>query len=239
MTISEPVAELVSTTNSASYSVGSYTPSDNSLQVCVALCRGTVGSGVPAANWLSGSFSEWILHSKSTFNGGADSIFLFYVRVQGSRSASGVQVFTGSDAATGCIAYVFQATGAVTWGNPFRQVKFNSGTSTNAKSGSLTQSVLSGNGCIAAWMGGLSSSNPANVSTPPTSWTEIGDNGFGTPTSNGTGAYRSSGETGSSIAFTNASTTWGLVFAEIINDGQAEPRQPFRNQLVYSAAIVN
>jgi hypothetical protein len=125
-----------------------------------------------------------------------------------------------SDAGTACVAYMFSVTGhnaglAV----PIRQSITNTATSTNPTV-TFAQALNTNNGYVAGWMGALSSTNPANVSTPPTGWTEIGDNGLATPTSNASGAFRAGGETGTTIAFTAASTVWGMIAAEIYEASQ-------------------
>ncbi len=123
------------------------------------------------------------------------------------------------DAATGCVIIIFQITGADLFArNPIKQFITGGATSTNA-TGTFSTGLNTNNGYIAGWGGQLA----AGSSTPPTSWTENGDLGYSTPTSNGAGAYRG-GENGTTVVtFTNASTNWGFVGAEIYADG-AGPR---------------
>lgn len=226
--ITEPVAEVVSTSNAATYNFGSFTPSTSKLLVVLAMCRGTVDAG--AITNVSGTSLTWNKKSSATMNGGADTMYCFWARTPGSTAASVYQVDVTGDNATGCIAYMFELTDAATAvevSDPIKQIKFNTGSSTNATTGSLSTSLDTLNLYCAAWWGALSSSNPANVSTPPNgSWTEIGDNGFATPTTNGSGAYRAGGETASSLSFTNSSTTWGLVLVEVYGTGNAPPPDP-------------
>lgn len=221
--VSEGAAEIVSTSNSATYDFGSFVPATNNIIVIIALGRGTVDDGVITN--VSGTSLTWTRKTSATFNAGADTVYIFWAKTGASTAASVYQVnFTG-DNATGCIAYMFQFSGAdLTTSDPLKKAITNSGTSTNATSGSIA-ALDTNNGYAAAWMGGLSSSNPANVSSGPTSWTEIGDNGFATPTSNGAGAFRAGGETGTSITFTNSSTTWGFGAVEVYVSG-AGPQPP-------------
>jgi hypothetical protein len=221
ITGAEAVAEIVSTSNVATYNFGSFTPTADDVLVILAICRGTVDAG--EITNVSGTSLTWTKKGSGTFNGGADTMYCFWAIVPASPAASVYQVNVTGDNATGCIAYMFRFAGAdITTPDPIKQLKTGSGTSTNATV-TLDSAMATGNGYCAAWMGGLSSSNPANVSAPPASWTEIGDNGFGTPTSNASGAYRATGETGTTITFTNASTTWGMIACEVYESGAGPP----------------
>jgi hypothetical protein len=214
--VTEGAAEIVSTTNAATYDFGSFTPATSNVIVVIAMGRGTVDDG--AITNVSGTSLTWTRKTSATFNAGADTVYVFWAKTGVSTAASVYRVdFTG-DNATGCIAYMFQFSGAdLVTPDPLKQAVTNAATSTNA---TVTVSALDTlNGYAAAWMGALSSSNPANVSTAPGSWTEIGDNGFATPTSNASGAFRAGGETSTSITFTNSSTTWGIAAVEVYVDG--------------------
>lgn len=211
--VSEAVAEVNSTSNTATYAFGSFTPATSNVLVVIALARGTVAAG--SVTNTSGTSLTWTRKTSATFNGGADTVYVFWAVTPGSTGASVYTVdFTG-DNATGCIAYMFSFSGAdITTADPIKQATTNSATSTNA-TGTFGAAMGTSNGYAAAWMGALSSTEPANVSAPPTSWTEVGDNGFGTPTSNASGAFRAGGETGTAVTFTNSSTTWGFAAVEV------------------------
>ncbi len=210
----EAVAEIVSSSNTASYDFGAFVPTGHALLVIIALCRGTTAAG-SIVN-VSGTSLTWTKKTSGTFNSGADTVYLYWARTPASPSSSVYRVSTTGDNATGCIAYMFQITGSdANIADPIKQAVANSGNSTNATTGAIT-ALDTNDAYVMGWMGDLSSSNPANVSAPPNgSWTEIGDNGFSLPTSNGSGAFRDGGETGTSLAFVNNSAIWGLIFAEI------------------------
>lgn len=229
--ITEGAAEIVSTSNAATYDFGSFTPEVNNVIVIIALGRGTVDDG--AITNVSGTSLTWTRKTSATFNAGADTVYIFWAKTGASTAASVYRVdFTG-DNASGCVAYMFQFSGAdLVTEDPIKQANTNSGTSTNATSGTLSSNLSTNNGYAAAWMGALSSSNPANVSTEPTSWTEIGDNGFGTPTSNASGAFRAGGETGNTITFTNSSTTWGFAAVEVYVSGAGPSGVPRRTVII-------
>jgi hypothetical protein len=220
--VTEGAAEIVSTSQSSTYAFGSFTPATNNVIVVIALVRGSVGVG--SITNTSGTSLTWTLKTSATFNAGADTVYVLWAITPSSTAASVYTVSSGADAGTGCVAYMFQFSGAdLLTPDPLKQAVTNSGTSTNPTATVTALGTL--NGYASAWAGGLSSSNPANVSTPPTSWTEIGDNGFASPTTNGTGAFRAGGETGTSVTFTAASTTWGLAAVEVYVSG-AGPAPP-------------
>jgi hypothetical protein len=215
--VTEPTAEVVNTANTNIYSFGSFTPSTNSLLVITATCSGTVDDG--AITNTSGTALTWTRVTSRNFNT-TDTIYIFWGRTAGTTAASVYTIDLTGDNASGCIGHIFQVTGAdQTTSNPIRQFKTNAATSTNATTGTLDTATLTGSALIAAWGGQLSSSNPANVSAPPTSWTEIGDNGFNTPPSQASAAYLAGGGTATSYSFTNNSTNWGLVFIEVYESG--------------------
>src|SRR5688572_7942743 len=220
----EAVAEIVATTNATTYDFGSFTPAAHAVLVVIAMVRTTVATGSMVN--VSGTALTWNKKASATFNAGADTVYVFWARTNGNPSASVYRVDVTGDTGAGCIAYMFSFTAAdYLTGDPIRQVVTAAATSTNP-TGSFPLAMRTANGYCAAWLGALSSSNPANVSTPPTSWTEVGDNGFATPTSNGSGAFRATGETGTAVTFTASSTTWGFAAVEVWEHG-AGPRPPY------------
>ena len=213
--ISEAVAEIVSTSNATTYDFGSFTPTANSLLVCVAVVSATVAAG--SMSTVSGTTLTW--NQETTFDGGGDRFYLYWAKVGSSVSASVYRINVTGDAGTGCFGYMLTFTGYDSKrANPIRQFAANSGLGTANANVTFSDAMNTNNGYAALWSGGLSSSNPANVSTPPTSWTEIGDNGYGSPTRNASCAFRAGGETGTTITFTNATASWGCVGFEVYAD---------------------
>lgn len=224
--ISEQTTEIVSTTNAATYAFGSFTPTASSVLVVMAFGTGTVDDG--AITNTSGTSLTWTRKSSIVYNGGVDTAYVFWAKTPASTAASVYTVdFTG-DNATSCIAYILTFTGSdIVTADPIKQVKTNSATSTNATV-TFNSALGTNNGYAIGWGGQLSSTNPANVSTQPTSWTEAGDNGIGTPTNNATCAFRAGSETGTTFTFTNASTNWGLVGVEVYVSGAGPIYNPRR-----------
>lgn len=73
------------------------------------------------------------------------------------------------------------------------------------------QAALTANACIGAVFNGTS---PATM-TAPASWTESQDVGYATPTTGLETAFRSSGETGSTITWASATTNYCDVIVEL------------------------
>ncbi len=210
--VSEPVAEIVDSSNVATYDFGSFTPTAGELLVCLAIVRATAGLGTMIN--VSGTALQWTRRQHLFASDGA---YLFWAKVPTGPAASVYRIDCAGDAGTGCGAYMFSFSGAdMTTVDPIKQFKGAGAISTNPTV-TLDAAMGTNNGYCAMWMGALSSTNPANVSASPGggAWTEVGDNGFATPTSNFSGAYRAGGETGSAVTFTAASTTWGMIAAEI------------------------
>lgn len=206
--VSEGVAEISTTTNAATYAFGSFTPTASSTLVVIAFGTGTVDDGAMANT--SGTALTWTRKTSRVYNT-VDTLYVFWANTPASTGASVYTVdFTG-DNATGCFAYMFVFTGSdITTADPIKQVISNNATSTNATV-TFASALDTLNGYAAGWSGQLG----ANSSTPPTSWTEIGDTTISSPTANGTAAFRAGGETGTTYTFTNASTAWGAVAVEV------------------------
>lgn len=217
--ISEPIAEIVSTSNVATYAFGSFTPATSGLLVAIAFVRATVAAGSMVNT--SGTSLTWTQAVSTTWNSGADSMYLYWARTPGATAASVYTIDVTGDNGTACLAYMFAFTGHnLTLANPLHQVATAQNAASANPAATFSQVLNTNNGYVAAWAGGLSSSNPANVSAAPASWTETGDNGIGTPTTNASGAFRAGGETTATLTFTAASTAWGMIAAEIYEASQ-------------------
>lgn len=218
-------AKVVSTSNNTTYALGSFTPAINCTILILVFIRGNTNA--PTIANTSGTALTWTLKVSGLFNSSADGAYLFWANTGGSTAAS-VYTVTPNGNCSGCTAYAIQMTGSdIVTSDPIKQAIFNQASSTNPTTGTIT-AVGTNNGVASGWMGALSSSATPAVSTPPTSWTENSEDGFGTPTSNATNATRNSGETGTTITFTAATTPWGLLFAEVYVSG-AGPTAKYTN----------
>jgi hypothetical protein len=217
---------VLSTSNAATYALSSFTPQTNSTVVVFAFATGTTATG--SVTNTSGTSLTWHKKTSVAFDGGADTAYVFWANTGASTAASVYTLdFTG-DNATACIGWALSFTGSdIVTPDPIKQFKTNSATSTNATV-TFDTALGTNNGYAIGWGGQLSSTDPANVSTPPTSWTEAGDRGIGTPTNNATVAYRAGSETGTTYTFTNSSTSWGLVAIEVYVSGAGPSYMPRR-----------
>lgn len=204
--VSEPVAEINSTSNAATYAWGAFTPTDNALLVALVFASGTVQN--PAS--ITGGTVGWNFGGRITYNT-TSSAYWFWAR---TGTGNGSQTFTfdcTGDNATGCLGAMFEITGcncdAI---NPIRQAKSSTATAANP-SVTLDAACDTNNAII----GGFSVPRSPPTSTSPGSWTETADVGYSTPANGMAAAYRAGGETASTITFTSASAAYGMWVVEV------------------------
>jgi len=201
--VTEPVAELATTTNATSYALGAFTPAANSVLAVLVFATNTIASGT-----MTGGGLTWTQRTSQLYNL-LHTAYLFTASVGASPSSTTITFDCTGDAASGCVMMAFQVTDADTI-VPVRQVQPGSGALGNP-SVTFPTTLLTVNAYIAGF--GIPRNPPA--STPPASWTEVADTGYGTPTSGATGAYRATGETGTTVTFTSALGNWGMIAVEI------------------------
>lgn len=214
--ITAPTPAVASTSNATTYAFAAFTPSANAILVILAFAGGTVAAGS-----ITGGNKDynWIKTTTKLYNT-TDTAYMFWSRTPATPASMTFSFDCTGDAATGCVIIIFQITGAdINTTNPIKQFITGGATSTNA-TGTFATGLNTNNGYIAGWGGELA----AGASTPPASWIENGDVAYTTPAGNAAGAFRAGGEAGTTvITFTNASTAWGYIAAEIYAD-QAGPR---------------
>lgn len=210
LAISEPVAELIATTNASSYSLGAFTPSANAF---LALICGAMGQ--TSGFSISGGGLNWFsLLSNPT---ALDSSGIWCAQCPASPVSTTITM-TCNAASTGVIMMAFMVTGHDLGITPIRQFVANSGAAATNPSVTFPLNLDTTNGYVAGWIGTLGGSN---VSTPPTSWTEIADAGFTAPVRSGSAAFRVGGETGTTVTFTVASQNWGCYGIEFYLSGNS------------------
>lgn len=208
-TITEPVAELTSSTDASSYAMTAFTPSANAVLVVFVHAAGTVSAGS-----MTGGGLTWTKET-SVLNNTTDTNYLFWAKTGSSPSSTTVTFDCTGDAATGVIMAAFQATGAdIVTSNPIKQYQTNAVTAANPTV-TMTSALTTTNGYVGFFAGPR---NPP-TSTPPTSWTETLDTGHTSPAQGAAGAYRNGGETGSTVTFTATSFAHGIIVAEIYDSG--------------------
>lgn len=212
--ITEPVAENVVTTNATSYSLGAFTPTANSLLVIGASLSGTLATLV-----ISGGGLVWnhIITFIQT-----DIFTIAWAQVGGSPASTTITA-TADTTATGGGVCAFQVTGHdITGITPIKQATKKSSTGSQINANILfDQAMDTNNGYIALWSGGLGGTS----STPPTGWTETVDAAYTVPARNFAAAFRATGETASTVTFTNATTNWTCVGLEVFVAGASPLRK--------------
>lgn len=205
---SEPVAEVVSTTNATSYAFGAFTPSANAILVVMVFATDTVAAGS-----MSGGSLTWT--RKASYTWGAHTAYLFWARTGGSPASTTITFDCTGDAASGVSMSVVQFTGGdVVTADPIRQFRYGTATAANP-SVTFASNMSTSNGYCAAF--GINRTTV--TSAPPGSWTETHDTGYSTPNAGGSGAFRAGGETGATVTFTAASGTWAMYAVEVYVSG--------------------
>lgn len=203
--VSEPVAEMQSTSNVTSYALGAFTPAANSVLVVFVHAGATVAAGS-----MSGGGLTWIKQTSIAYNAGADTLYVFYAVVGASPVSTTPTFDCTGDPADGAVMGIWQITGANT-SSPVRQAKTAQTTGSNPTV-TFTSAALTTSAVIAGF--GVPANPP--TSTPPTGWTETYDTGYPTPSKGGTGAYIQTGFTGTAVTFgRSTSSAYGIAAIEI------------------------
>lgn len=212
--VSEPVAEVASTTNSATYAFGAFTPTANSVLVIIAALSGTATTTAT----VTGTSFIWTQKCAVTFNT-TDRVYVLWAKVGSTTPSTTATVDVTGDNATGAVMAMYQFTGSdIFTPDPIKQCATNATTAANPVA-TFGTALGTNNGYAAAF--GMPRNPP--TSTAPGSWTETHDTGYSTPTSGGSGGYRAGGETGTTVTFTSASAAYGIAAVEVYVDG-AGPR---------------
>lgn len=209
--VTEPTAEIASTSNSATYAFAAFTPTANAVLVVMVFASGTVA----AAPTITGTGLTWNRLGSNQLYNATNTAYAFWAKTGAAPGSTTITFDCTGDNATGAVMGVFQFTDAdVATAVSVKQFKFSATTAANP---TITFDAAMGtlNGYAAAF--GLPRNPP--TSAAPASWTETFDTGYGTPTSGGSGAYRAGGETGSTVTFTSASAAYGMVAVEVYVTG--------------------
>lgn len=206
-----------STSNSANYTSGSFTPAAGDLLVVFVVATATAADG---SMTNSGTDLGWSIARTETKAASADKLWMFVADTLVPASAATTVTFSCTgDNATGAVVTVVRVAGMQRSGlSAILQVDGLSDQASAVPSLSFASSVLTENptlGFIAE------ATNPAGL-TPPTGWTELSDTGFNTPTTGSEVVSRDSGFTGTTITWGNTTgSVWGGIIAEL--DTSAQP----------------
>lgn len=188
--------------NQATHTGTAGTPASGDLlfAVIVVSDNTAVGSMSGTFTWI---FLESYLHQQ-------DTIYIFYANATSATSTT--PVYTISGTSTGSAMYVVRISGAEGQTQPYiRQSATNNASTTNPSVG-MTAAILTGNGCLGI---AKNNTNSSVQWTAPSGWSEMTEQSYATPSISLEVASIASGETGSSIAWTNSnSTPWKLIVYE-------------------------
>jgi hypothetical protein len=207
ITFAQLAAMSTSTSNTSSYAGTAGTPNAGDLLICGVVATATVAAGTMTGTWT------WKKLTSFTKNSGADTIYIFWAYASAATSTTPTFDCTG-DNASACSIYCYRVTGSEGVQVPsIRQIATATGTAANP-SVAMKAAIDTNNGCIGFAANGT---NSAVQWTAPTNWIEGGEVTLGTsPAGSFEGASRASGETLSTIAWTNANTTaWGIIVLEL------------------------
>lgn len=204
ISVSEPIAEIASTTNSATYSFGAFTPKDDSTLVILAFATGTTDAAV-----ITGGLT-WTLETSLNYNV-TDTAYLFWANTGTSPGSLTFTFDCTGDNATGLVASMFEFRGSdVVRANPIKQYKTASFTLADP-----TVTFDAAMNTLNGYCAGFGMPRNPPTSAPPTNWFETADAGYNTPASGASTACRTQGETGSTVTFTSSIALYGIIAAEI------------------------
>lgn len=207
--VTEPVAEISSTANAASYAFGAFTPSAGSVLVMIVAVSGSV---VTTATGTGGLI--WTQKCAVTFNT-TDRLFVLWAKVPTGTGSLTISIDVTGDNGTGAVGGMFQFTDVdLITRDPIRQCATNATTAANPVA-TFASSMITTNGYAAGF--GMPRNPP--TSAAPASWTETYDAGQGTPAQGGSGGFRAGGETGTTVTFTSASAAYGIAAVEVFVTG--------------------
>lgn len=211
VTVTSPATSVSSNTDATTYSFASFTPTAGSILVVFVVATGTVQTNPTITN--TGTTLTWTLDAAQIVSG--TGYYIFWARVPATVSASVVTFNCTTDGPDGINMSIFSCANTNRFSSdPLIQTKISTTgtTSTNANI-TFDKALRPRSGYIVAWAG-LFTGN--NNSTAPTGFTEVGDLGRTTPARNFSAARRDGGlSIAGPITFTNASTTWIVMGAEI------------------------
>lgn len=200
-------ASANTTNNAASHTGTAGTPAAGDLLIaCIQVSGNTVAGSMAGGGWT------WKFLDSFPKNSGADTVYIFYAPATAATSTTPVYTISGNS--TGSAMSVLKVTETDSVVQPYiRQVKKATGSTANPAV-TMDTAILTGNGVI-----GIASNTTSSATqwTMPASWTaEIHETNYATPGSSLETCYRASGETGSTITWTNANTTqWGIIVMEL------------------------
>jgi hypothetical protein len=210
-----------STTDSSSYSSGTFTPAAGDMLVVFVIASGTTARGTMTdSNGVS-----YANPVNAPYNSSTNQVYLFVSRTSVAGTSTSVTFTLSSGSATGAIILVERVSGILTTSAAAIQ---QTATTANAAAGTtpsatFSSAVLSANATLGA-VGNLS--DPPGL-TAPASWTALGGTGYTSPTTGGEDVGRNSGFSGTTITWGSTSATaYGVIIVELNAATSVSPLQP-------------
>jgi len=203
-------AANASTANQSTAYLGTAgTPAANNILICFVLCSGNTAAGT-----LSGGGWTWTLLT-SQLKGAADIVTVWYAYATAATSTQ--PSYLPASNATGCIISCVRVTGQEGTNVPYiRQIATNGGTGANPTA-VFGVAPLTNNGILGF---ATNSTNSTTQWTAPTSFTEVSEVAYNTPANSGETVFRVSGQTATTLTWTNAQTTaWRTIALEFYEAG--------------------
>jgi hypothetical protein len=209
ITFTQLAAASADTSNTTSYAGNAGTPAAGDLLLCFVVGAATLAAGSMTGTWTWRKLTSlgW-----NTIASPTSTLYVFWAVATAATSTTPTFDCTG-DAATGAMIYCLRVTGAEGMTAPsVRQIATNGGSVANPQI-AFTSNILSVNGVVALAANGTGSSTQWGA---PSGWAENAETNITSPAVSLEVASRSSGETQSSLTWTNANTTpWGIVGIEL------------------------
>lgn len=205
-------AAVASTSNTSSYAGPTGTPAAGDILIAAVAATGTVAAGT-----MTGGGFTWTRLMSLAYNGGADTLYIFWAVATSATSTTPTFDCTG-DNATGCIIACARFTGLEGQTQLYpRQTTTATGSTANPAV-SFPVAINTNNAVILVC---ANSTNSAVQFTPGASYNEMDEATYTTPPSALAWHDRMSGETGVGKQMTNANTTaWGMIGIELYAAGQ-------------------
>lgn len=195
LSASEPVAEIVSTSNTTSYSTGNFSITAGDTIFVMLFASGTLSTGLSSG--MTGGNCNWYLEQTIAFTA-AHTCYLYRGFCTGSSASTSLTFSCTDDAATGCMGFFLKVTG-LNYFRPIRQYATAIATTTTPGVSGLAATDTNN----AYWMSYWTGTTETTISAPNVSWTMIANNvTYNTPTTFGSSAFRVNSETGTSYSFT-------------------------------------
>lgn len=191
--------------NQTTHAGNSGSPAAGDLLIAIVQVSGNTVAGSMSGTW------RWTFLTSFTKNSGADTVYIYWAYASAATLTAPVYNISGNS--TGSAMIVLRLTGLEGQQVPSVRQMVSAVASTANPAVTLNYAVNTNNGVIGI---ATNTTNSSTQWTMPTGWTaEVTELAYNTPGTSLQVCYRTSGETGRTITWTNANTTaWGVMVIE-------------------------